>query len=114
MGSVETHVKSDPASCRRLVDWLEQLSAADQDAGAAVNRVRSASEAIWQGQAGDACRDRLAHCGADTDRTAEAIDWLVWGLNLFADDIDTVKARMDQCLQIAHEAGLTVTGPMIH
>lgn len=97
-----------------MADWLKRLSEADHAAGSAAFRVQSSSEAIWEGKAGDACRDRLAYCGADADKAKEAIDWLIWGLNLFASDIDTVRAHMDQCLQIAHDNGLTVTGTVIH
>jgi uncharacterized protein YukE len=114
MDSIDVNVKAEPSSCRDLAAWLEKLSEANQKAATATIKASSSSEAYWQGQAGDAFRDQMSRSGQDIDELVQAIDRASSGLKLFADDIDTVRQRMDQCLQLAHQAGLTVTGTVIH
>ncbi|MHA6802800.1 hypothetical protein [Salinifilum ghardaiensis] len=114
MSSVDVHVKSEPSSCRELASWLRMLAANDRAAADAAFKSSSSSEGIWEGQAADAFRTQQYKAGRDIDELVEGIEWVVRGLEQFADDIDTVRAGMQQCVQMAHDAGLTVTGSVIH
>lgn len=111
--AVDVHVKSESASCRELADWLTQLAAHNSGAADAAIKSTSKSESIWQGEASDAFRSQLQVAGRDVDELVDAIQWLARGLRRFADDIDAVRRGMQECVQIAHQAGLSVAGTVI-
>lgn len=111
---VDVHVKSDPTSCRSLADWLKQLGANNRGAADAAFKTSSSSETIWHGEAGENFRSQQYRAGRDIDELVEGVDWLARGLERFADDIDTVRGGMRHCLEMARDAGLTVTGTAIH
>jgi len=112
-GSVDVHVKSDPASCRELADWLRRLGTRHREASDAALKSASDSEAIWHGRAADAFRRHQQRAGKDVDDLVDAIEWLARGLQRFAEDIDAVLRGMHECVHIAHQAGLTVVGESI-
>lgn len=114
MNAIDVNVKSDPASCRELTTWLDDLSTANHDAASAAAKAASSSELSWEGEAADNFREQVSQGASDFDEFIDAIDRVRSGVARFADDIDTVQHRMSQCLQVAHEAGLTVTGTVIH
>jgi uncharacterized protein YukE len=109
--NIEVH--GNPASCRETAGWLGRLANAVHDDGTAVHGARTASETCWQGPAGDAFRSSVGQLGQDADQLNGAIDQTRHALEVFADDLDTVKARMQQARTVASNAGLTVTATMI-
>ena len=78
-GSVDVHVKSDPASCRELADWLRRLGTRHREASDAALKSASDSEAIWHGRAADAFRRHQQRAGKDVDDLVDAIEWLARG-----------------------------------
>lgn len=114
MSSVDVHVKSEPSSCRELAAWLRTLAANNHAAADAAFKSSSSSESVWEGEAAEAFRSQQYEAGRDIDELADGIEWVIRGLEQFADDIDTVRDGMQQCINMAHEAGLIVTGSVIH
>lgn len=114
MNVVDINVKADPSSCRELAQWLSQLTKAVREAADAAKKAYSSATSFWEGEAGEAFRSKVLKQMQDADEVADGIDRARSGLELFADDIDTVCQRMRNALEHAHEAGLTVTGTLIH
>lgn len=108
-GELNTEVASDPASCRAMAGWLTTLSLGVYDTGNAIYRAREASESGWQGAAANAFRHSLAPMGRDADQLVEVINQARRALDVFADEIDTVGARLAQARQVAVAARLIVT-----
>ncbi|GAA2784931.1 hypothetical protein [Saccharopolyspora taberi] len=113
VATIDVNVKADPVSCRELASWLKTLSQANHDGATAVLKAVSSSESFWHGQASDTFRDQMSRSAREIDDLVQAIDRAASGVELFADDIETVRQRMTQCLQIAHDAGLAVIGSSI-
>jgi uncharacterized protein YukE len=67
------------------------------------------SEAVWGGTAGEAFREHLRQGRQDADELSWAVRRCGDALIGFADETDTVIARMNQARAVAAEAGLTVT-----
>ena len=112
--AVDVHVKSEPGSCRQLSAWLRKLAAHNRNAADAAVNGAAESEAVWHGRASDAFRSHLRTAVRDVDELVDAIEWLARGLQRFAEDIDAVRRGLQECVQLAREAGLTVTGTVIH
>lgn len=108
-GELNTEVRSDPASCRATAAWLGRLSPGVDDAGNAIHGARSNSESCWQGPAAEAFRDSLSPMTKDADELAAIIDRVRQALETFADEIDTVRARLAQAREVAMAARLIVT-----
>lgn len=107
-GELNTEVRDDSAACRVMAAWLQKLSAGVEQIGDVVIQQRGASESFWQGSAGNACRAELETERRDSDSLEQLIDTTRRALNAFADQLDTVRARMDQARQVARDAGLIV------
>ncbi|MGH3940877.1 MAG: WXG100 family type VII secretion target [Pseudonocardiaceae bacterium] len=108
-GELNTEVKSDPASCRATAAWLSRLTPGVAEAGDAIHGARSASESCWQGAAAEAFRDSLNPIRKDSDELAAISDRVRQALEIFADEIDTVRARLRQAREVAVAARLIVT-----
>ena len=114
MGDIDVLVKADPASCRQAAAYLKRLAQGLDEAASSALKASSVSESFWEGEAADTFREQIFRRGRDVDELVRAADRAGSGLDFFADEIDTVRQRMNQCLQTAREAGLTVTGTLIH
>lgn len=108
-GELITKVDSDPASCRATADWLSTLSAAVDEAETAVRGAQAASFGCWVGPAGDAYRGAMSPIAGDAGTLQQTADRAREALTAFADEIDTVIARMTQARQVAAAAELIVT-----
>lgn len=106
-------VHGDPASCRATGDALRKLHVGITDAATAMHHATSRSDSVWQGSAAEGFRKRISAAGGASDRAASAADRGGQALQVFADDLITVKTRMDQARSVAEGAGLTVNGDTI-
>lgn len=111
--TLNTFVAGNSGSVRQLGDSLRNLGAGVEDTATGLHRARSESESDWQGEAGDAFREAADRDARDADRLAQLHNDLATALTAFADDLDTVNARMAQAQQVATAAKLRVQGPMI-
>lgn len=113
MEPLDTTVLADPESCRAAAAWVDRLAHADDQAAGAARRAASESETCWHGQAADAFRNQTSVNAHDVGELATAAERTASGLREFADQITTVRKRMEQARQVAAQAGLTITGSVI-
>jgi len=102
-------VKGDPGSIRATATWLKTTSTSVHDTGTQVYGARGDSESEWLGAAGDAFRGVMTGVGGKVDELAGDLGVTRDALNAHADDLDTVKSRMDQAREVAAAAGLPTT-----
>lgn len=107
--SVDTVVEADPSSCREAARWLMKLYGGVHDLGTGLHKADSNSEAVWEGEAGDAFRELVSGNAGDADQVAEFLNRTKIALEKFADTIATVTSRIDQARMVAQQGGLVVT-----
>ena len=107
---LDLRVESDPVSCRLVGEWLRGLAGGMWESVEGIDHARARSEGSWTGQTADAFRDRMSAASREADQAAGATDRFGSALQVFADDIDTVRSRMAVARQVAGAAGLPVTG----
>ncbi|HEY2723104.1 MAG TPA: hypothetical protein VGI84_00330 [Pseudonocardiaceae bacterium] len=78
-----------------------------------ISRARDASEACWQGRAADAFRASLDPLRGSADHLVDVADRTWRALEVFADEVDTVRSRMHQARDVAAAARLVVTATTI-
>lgn len=105
---LNTFVAGNPGSVRSSAEAIRQTGASVEDTAEGFHRSRSRSEGIWEGQAADGFRDQAGRTGKDADGLADLFGRLAQALTVFADDLDTVRARVEQAKQAAREGELTV------
>jgi uncharacterized protein YukE len=113
MTSVDVRIAGDVQSCRDCATMLQSLGGGIISAATSFYRARSESETLWLGQGGDAFRDRMSPIATGTDQLADHTQAIGQALHAFADDLSTVRSRMDQARQVASDAGLAVNGDII-
>ncbi|MGH3834015.1 MAG: hypothetical protein ACRDRS_26855 [Pseudonocardiaceae bacterium] len=113
MSALDLRVAGDLWSCRDTATQLRSLSSGIIDASTSFHQARGESETLWLGQAGDAFRDRIGPIATSTNQIADRTLEVSQGLHAFADDLSTVRSRMDQAREVATAAGLTVNGDTI-
>ncbi|WP_020669575.1 WXG100 family type VII secretion target [Amycolatopsis nigrescens] len=110
---LDTEVKADPGSIRGVADWLTARSGDTHGAGGQVYGARGDSEGTWRGPASDGFRSTMTQAGQKIDELAGDLTATSTALKTHADDVDTVKARMSQAIEIARSGGLTINGHII-
>lgn len=108
-GELNTELTSDSASCRTTAAWLGRLSSGVHRAVNAIHRARTASESSWRGTAAEAFRSSLSALARDADGLVDITNRVQSALEAFADEIDTVRARLGQAREVAMAARLVVT-----
>lgn len=108
-GELNTEVHDEPESCRRTADWLGRLQPEVARIGDAVHHQRSASQAFWEGTAGEVCRRELGDHGKDADELEDQLRKVREALLTFAGAIDAVRRSMTEARSAASAAGLIVT-----
>ncbi|WP_305093351.1 hypothetical protein [Prescottella sp. R16] len=114
---IEVFVPGDPRACRDCADRLEGLAAAVARQSTAFVKARWTSESEWQGSAGDGFRERISGMNVGASGIAESARTAAEHLRVFADGLETARARMGQAVEIADRAGLRVesdgSGPVV-
>lgn len=105
---LNTFVAGNPGSVRASADAIRQTGAGVDETAEGWHRARSRSESAWEGQAAEGFRDSAGRNGKDADALAELFTRMAGAMTVFADDLTTVRARMEQAKQAAHEGNLTV------
>ncbi len=110
---VDLRVAAEEASCRETAAKLATLDAGVEAVATNFHRARGESEAMWTGTAGEAFRSNMASAGKGSDDIAAGTRDAGRALGDFADDIATVRARLEHARGVATDAGLTVNGDII-
>lgn len=108
-GPLNIEVLGDPATCHATATGLEALSKGVGGLASACASTGGASEAFWHGGAGPAFRGVMANGKVNAGQVEQSATTGAKALHAFADEINTVKARMSQAKQVASGAGLTVS-----
>ncbi|MHA6802796.1 hypothetical protein [Salinifilum ghardaiensis] len=112
-GELDTEVLDKPDTCRRTAEWLGKLAGGVTEVADAVSQQRSGSEGFWRGTAADAARGELGKHAKNADELEGGINKVKTALEVFADEIDTVKRRMADARSTARDAGLVINGRQI-
>lgn len=113
MTGIDLRVAGDESSCRSTADALSTLGEGITRGVTSFYTARSESESLWSGTAGDAFRERMGPGARHADDVADHTRAAGQALHAFADDLATVKSRMNQAREIAASASLTVDGDTI-
>lgn len=105
---LNTFVAGSPGSVRACADAIRQTGVGVEDTAEGWHRARSCSESVWEGQAADGFRDSASRNGRDADGLADLFIRMARAMSVFADDLDTVRARMEHAKQAAREGKLSV------
>src|SRR5690625_3188989 len=106
-------VEGDPASIRTTTQWLSQVEQKIHTAGTHAHQARSASETAWPSEAGESFRSGMTRMAPKVDDVATDHADTCRELNKHADDLDTVKQRIEQARRHAQGEGLQVNGDQI-
>lgn len=108
-GELNIEVHEKPDECRATANYLRSLADAADEACGLFKRGQTESESIWVGQAGMEFRRSQTPNVQDCSEVAGMAGAFAKALDAFADDIGTVRARLQQALQVAQEAALITT-----
>ncbi len=106
--TLNIEVVGETGSVRQLADSLRQLGAGVEDTATVWHRARGTAEGVWEGQASDSFQQLAGRTGKDGDELARLHTGAADALTVFADELDTVKARMAQAATVAREGQLVV------
>lgn len=108
--ALDTEVKGDPAAITAVCDWAKEQSAGAEQAGSQVLGARGDSESGWRHAAGEGFRSVLTVAGKMIDAEVHALQAMARALQTHADDLTTVKRRMQDARDVALKGGLTIDG----
>ncbi len=108
-GELNIEVHDKPDECRATANYLRSLAEAADEACGLFKRGQTESESLWVGQAGMEFRASQTPNVQDSSEVAGMAGTFAKALDAFAGDIDTVRARLQQARQVAHEAELITT-----
>lgn len=106
---LDIHVDGDPSAVRAAGDWMKSMSSRAHGAGSRAYGARGESEGGWPSEAGGSFRNAMTQVGSGADDVSTGAATVAGGLHAHADDLDTVRARMNQAREVASAAGLRVT-----
>ena len=107
--SLDIWVEADPASMRTTVAWLRSAGTSIDGAADQVSSARTSSLDGWDGGASDSFRHTMGNLTPKVDAVRDGFGGAANAIEGHANDIDTVKARMQQARDLATAAGLEVT-----
>ena len=109
MAEINTVVNGNSAACRQAAGWLGKTASGVDSNRDAIAKAQTDSEACWEGTAADGFRTHVGQMATDADKLSASALTAQQALTSFANDLDTVNARMNQARSVATAAGLTVT-----
>lgn len=107
--SLDIWVEADPASMRATVAWLRSAGTAVDGAANQSVSARTSSLDGWGGDASDTFRRTMGNLTPKIDALRDGFGGGANAIEGHANDIDTVKARMQQARDLATAAGLEIT-----
>ncbi|MFD0486097.1 alpha/beta hydrolase [Saccharopolyspora erythraea] len=97
-----------------MADSMKRHGAGVEEVASGWHRVKGKAEGGWEGRASAAFQGFAAQQGGDGDALAGLFPRFGQACTVWADEIDTVKARMEQAKQVATEGQLMVFGDSIY
>ncbi|GAA4861396.1 alpha/beta hydrolase [Saccharopolyspora cebuensis] len=112
--ALNTWVAGDPAAMRGYAEQVHLLGTNTERVATGQHQVRTAAAAAWEGQASEAFQRWATEQAGGGDTLAELFVATARAVEAWSDEIDTVRARMEQAKQVAAEGRLMVLGDLIH
>lgn len=109
MAPINIVLNGDPDSCDAAAEAMGKLGSGAGGNADAVHKAKNSSEACWQGRAGSAFRAHTNRLGTDADDVSSHAKEVQKATRAFADDLRTVKSRLNQARLVTSEAGLATT-----
>ncbi len=111
-GPLNISVEAEPATCRASAKSLDGLSKGSGSLVDAFGKSADESE-FWVGETGEAFRGVANNAKDNSHQVEQNAERLSRALTEFADEIDTVKNRLQQAARVCSDVGLTVTDKLI-
>src|SRR5699024_1780909 len=108
--TLNTYVTGNPGEARSFAQELRKLGGGTETAARGAHRARSQAEGEWDGAASEAFQSWAKTQGTDGDALAEVSPTMARIHDTWADELDTVQARMEQAKQVARDGGLKLMG----
>lgn len=113
MGNLEIKVQFNPGDVTKAATWCQSMSQALHEVAGDIKKAGADSEASYEGAAGDALRGDINKQVSGIDEFVGKADQVRQALTAFCDEMNTVKARMDQARSVASSGGCEVNGDTI-
>ncbi len=111
--TLNTFVAGNPGSLRAMAESVRQLGSGVHENASSWHRVRGQAAGEWEGQASEAFQATASRNGRDADGLSEMHATFAEAVTVLADELDTVKIRMEQAKQVARDGELTVLADAI-
>jgi uncharacterized protein YukE len=108
--TLNTYVSGKSGEARSFAQELRKLGHGTEAAVTGVRQARTHAEGEWEGAASKAFQAWAKTQGTDGDALAEVYPMMARAHDVWADEIDTVQARMEQAKQVARDGGLKLMG----
>lgn len=108
--TLNTFVAGSPGEARSFADALRDLGKQTDAAATGAHRARAHAAGEWDGAASEAFQAWAKSQGTDGEVLAEAYPAMARAHDVWADEISTVQARMEQAKQVARDGGLRIMG----
>lgn len=111
---IDTTIEGDPESVRAAAQWLrESLGTGVSDAASMIFKARNAADAGWEGEAGQAYRDKMTKGAKKADDLATAATDCALKFDDYAAELDRALDDINRVRERAAAAGLSVRGEVI-
>lgn len=108
--TLNTFVAGNPGEARAYAQELRTIGGGTETAATGAHQARTTAEGEWDGAASDAFQDWAKTQGTDGDELAAVYPSVARIHDTWADELDTVQARMEQAKQVARDGGLKLMG----
>ncbi|GAA0548060.1 alpha/beta hydrolase [Saccharopolyspora erythraea] len=112
--TLNTWVAGSPATMRTYARQVRAFEGAIERVATGQYQVRTKAAGEWEGQASEVFQGWVIQQGRDGDALAQLFPRVAQAVETWSDEIDTVKARMEQAKQVARDGELMVADLMIY
>ncbi|MHA6798306.1 alpha/beta hydrolase [Bounagaea algeriensis] len=106
--TLNTFVAGNPGEARSFAQELRKFGEHTETAATGAHQSHTRAAGEWEGAASEAFQGWAKQQGTDGDALAEVAPAAARAHDTLADELDTVKARMEQAKQVARDGELTV------
>lgn len=112
--TLNTWVAGNPGTMRGYAQQVHAFGPATERVATGAYDVRNQAASEWEGQASEAFQRWADQQGDDGDALAQVFTRVADAIEVWCDEIDTVKSRMEQAKQVARDGQLVVLVDLIY
>jgi uncharacterized protein YukE len=112
--TLNTWVAGNPGMMRGYAQQVRNIGTATERVASGQYEARNQAAGEWEGQASDAFQGWATQQGSDGDALAHLFPAVAQAVDIWSDEIDTVKSRMEQAKQVARDGELMVFDALIY